>query len=109
PALHSQSPLPADRHRAIVSRQQQPLPMDERDDRPEEGEELLRDAGHRIPDRRSAVLGLSLERALRRARRQPAPVIEECKAEPDYSLWLLFDDGLEGWVYLGNLVEIVDF
>jgi len=54
-------------------------------------------------------LGLSLERALRRARRQPAPVIEECKAEPDYSLWLLFDDGLEGWVYLGNLVEIVDF
>jgi hypothetical protein len=45
----------------------------------------------------------------RRFRRKLAPVIEECKAEPDYSLWLLFDDGLEGRVYLGNLVEIVDF
>jgi len=30
-------------------------------------------------------------------------------AESDYSLWLRFDDGLEGHVYLGNLVDIRDF
>lgn len=36
-------------------------------------------------------------------------MVEECRAEPDYSLWLLFDDGLEGRVYLGDLVDIVDF
>jgi hypothetical protein len=36
-------------------------------------------------------------------------VIEDCRAEADYSLWLLFDDGLEGRVYLGDLVDIVDF
>ena len=36
-----------------------PVPVDERDDRPEEGEEFLRDARHRVPDRRCAVLGVS--------------------------------------------------
>jgi hypothetical protein len=36
-------------------------------------------------------------------------VVEDCRAETDYSLWLLFDDGLEGRVYLGDLVEIGDF
>ena len=36
-------------------------------------------------------------------------MVEACRAEPDYSLWLLFDDGLEGRVYLGDLVDIVDF
>ena len=54
-------------------------------------------------------MGLSLERMPRRGRRRLRPVIEECRAEADYSLWLVFDDGLEGHVYLGNLVEIVDF
>src|SRR5690606_41434568 len=34
------------------------VPVDERDDRLEEGEELLRDPCHRIPDRRRAGLGL---------------------------------------------------
>ena len=38
-----------------------------------------------------------------------APAIEECRAEADYSLWLVFDDGLEGYVYLGDLLDIVDF
>jgi hypothetical protein len=37
------------------------------------------------------------------------PAIEECRAEADYSLWLVFDDGLEGYVYLGDLLDIVDF
>ncbi|MCC7080676.1 MAG: DUF2442 domain-containing protein [Burkholderiales bacterium] len=54
-------------------------------------------------------MGLSLERMPRRSRRQYGPAIESCKAEADYSLWLLFDDGLEGYVYLGSLVDIVDF
>lgn len=36
-------------------------------------------------------------------------MVEECRAEADYSLWLVFDDGLEGRVYLGDLIEIVDF
>ena len=29
-----------------------------------------------------------------------------CKAEDDYNLWIRFDDGLEGRVFLGNLLEI---
>ena len=31
--------------------------------------------------------------------------IIECKASPDYRLWLRFDDGLEGSVFLGDLLE----
>ncbi|HXF66390.1 MAG TPA: DUF2442 domain-containing protein [Burkholderiales bacterium] len=30
--------------------------------------------------------------------------ILECRAEGNYTLWLRFDDGLEGRVYLGDLV-----
>ncbi len=30
--------------------------------------------------------------------------IMECRAERNYTLWLRFDDGLEGRVYLGDLV-----
>ena len=54
-------------------------------------------------------MGLSLERMPRRLRRRLCPMVEECRAEADYSLWLAFDDGLEGRVYLGDLVDIVDF
>ncbi|HEX2281466.1 MAG TPA: DUF2442 domain-containing protein [Thermomicrobiales bacterium] len=54
-------------------------------------------------------MGLTLERMPRWARRRFGPVIEDCRAEPDYSLWLLFDDGLEGRVYLGNLLEVGEF
>jgi len=43
------------------------------------------------------------------ARQRLGPAIEDCRAEADYSLWLLFDDGLEGRVYLGDLVEIGEF
>jgi hypothetical protein len=35
--------------------------------------------------------------------------ITACKAEDDYKLWLRFDDGLEGSVFLGNLLEIGAF
>ena len=54
-------------------------------------------------------MGLSLERMPRRRRVSTVPAIEECRAEADYSLWLVFDDGLEGYVYLGDLLDIVDF
>lgn len=30
--------------------------------------------------------------------------VTECRAEDNYTLWLRFDDGLEGHVYLGDLV-----
>ena len=36
-------------------------------------------------------------------------MVEECRADTDYSLWLVFDDGLEGRVYLGDLVGNLDF
>ena len=54
-------------------------------------------------------MGLSLTNLRRLGRRRLAPAVEECRAEPDYSLWLVFDDGLEGYVYLGDLVHIGDF
>lgn len=33
-------------------------------------------------------------------------VVTQCKASRDYRLWLRFDDGLEGSVFLGNLLEV---
>lgn len=35
--------------------------------------------------------------------------VTACKAEDDYKLWLRFDDGLEGSVSLGSLLEISAF
>ncbi len=35
--------------------------------------------------------------------------ITDCRASTDYRLWLRFDDGLEGSVYLGSLLEIGAF
>ena len=35
--------------------------------------------------------------------------VTACKAQGDYRLWLRFDDGLEGSVFLGNLLEIGAF
>jgi len=35
--------------------------------------------------------------------------LTEFRAESDYSLWLRFDDGLEGSVFLGNMLEISAF
>ncbi len=35
--------------------------------------------------------------------------VTACKAEEDYMLWIRFDGGLEGSVFLGNLLEIGAF
>jgi uncharacterized protein DUF2442 len=35
--------------------------------------------------------------------------VTECKASPDYSLWLRFDDGVEGSVFLGDLLDVGAF
>jgi uncharacterized protein DUF2442 len=35
--------------------------------------------------------------------------LTECRAESGYTLWLRFDDGAEGRVYLGDLVGIGPF
>ena len=35
--------------------------------------------------------------------------VTACKAEEDYRLWIRFDDGLEGSVFLGGLLEIGAF
>lgn len=35
--------------------------------------------------------------------------LTEFRADSDYSLWLRFDDGVEGSVFLGNLLEIGAF
>ncbi len=50
-------------------------------------------------------MGLSLlaKRYPRSRRRTHA--VAECRAEANYTLWLRFNDGLEGHVYLGDLVH----
>lgn len=35
--------------------------------------------------------------------------VTACKASQDYRLWVRFDDGLEGSVFLGNLLEVRAF
>lgn len=45
-----------------------------------------------------------LNRRYRRRRQGMTHTVIECRAEGNYSLWLKFDDGLEGVVYLGDLV-----
>ena len=35
--------------------------------------------------------------------------VTECKASRDYRLWLRFEDGLEGSVFLGNLLDLGPF
>jgi hypothetical protein len=35
--------------------------------------------------------------------------ITACKVEDDYKLWIRFDDGMEGSVFLGNLLEVGAF
>ena len=35
--------------------------------------------------------------------------VTECKASRNYRLWLRFDDGLEGSVFLGDLLEVSAF
>jgi hypothetical protein len=35
--------------------------------------------------------------------------VTECRASRDYRLWLKFEDGLEGSVFLGDLLEVAAF
>jgi hypothetical protein len=35
--------------------------------------------------------------------------VTDCRASPDYRLWLRFEDGLEGSVFLGDLLELGTF
>ena len=35
--------------------------------------------------------------------------VTECRASRDYTLWLKFDDGQEGSVFLGDLLEVRAF
>jgi len=35
--------------------------------------------------------------------------VTECKASRDYRLWLRFEDGLEGSVFLGDLLDLDPF
>jgi hypothetical protein len=35
--------------------------------------------------------------------------VTDCRASRDYKLWLRFDDGVEGSVFLGDLLEIGAF
>ena len=35
--------------------------------------------------------------------------VTECRASRDYTLWLKFDDGLEGTVFLGDLLDVGAF
>ncbi len=49
-------------------------------------------------------LALSLKFRRYRSRRTHLHTVTELRAEDNCTLWLRFDDGLEGHVYLGDLV-----
>ena len=59
PTIHRQPPLGPGRPPGAVSGRQEPVPVDVRDHGPQEREELLRDPGDGVPDRRGAELGLT--------------------------------------------------
>jgi len=46
----------------------------------------------------------SLKNRRYRSRRVGMRIVMELRAERDYMLWLKFDDGVEGHVYLGDLM-----
>ena len=50
-------------------------------------------------------MGQSLKYRRYRSRRMSSHTVTEVRAEGNYTLWLRFDDGLEGHVYLADLVE----
>ncbi|MEK7876196.1 MAG: DUF2442 domain-containing protein [Pseudomonadota bacterium] len=54
-------------------------------------------------------MGLSLVAKRYPRNRRRTHTITECRAEDNYTLWLKFADGLEGHVYLGDLVHTAYF
>ena len=54
-------------------------------------------------------MGSSVRYSRYRNRRSSLHTVTELRAEENYTLWLKFDDGLEGRVYLGELVETTSF
>lgn len=55
-------------------------------------------------------MGMSLlNRRYRSRRASSMHTVTECRAEGNYTLWVRFDDGLEGLVYLGDLVRTQSF
>ena len=48
-------------------------------------------------------MAYSLKYRRYRSRRPSVHAVTELRAERNYTLWLRFDDGLEGHVYLGDL------
>lgn len=58
-------------------------------------------------DHGGAHLGMSLKYRRYRGRRSGVHTLTDLRAESNYTLWLQFDDGLEGRVYLGEWVETV--
>ena len=50
-------------------------------------------------------MAYSLKYRRYRSRRPSLHAVTELRAECNYTLWLRFDDGLEGHVYLGDLVQ----
>ncbi len=49
-------------------------------------------------------MAYSLKHRRYRSRRAALHTVTELRAEHDYMLWLRFDDGVEGRVYLGDLM-----
>ena len=56
-----------------------------------------------------APLAYSLKYRRYRSKRPSAHSVMELRAETNYTLWVRFDDGLEGHVYLGDLVTTQTF
>ena len=54
-------------------------------------------------------MAYSLKYRRYRSRRPSAHAVTELRAERNYTLWLRFDDGLEGHVYLGDLIGTQSF
>ena len=54
-------------------------------------------------------MAYSLKYRRYRSRRTRTHTLTELRAEDNYTLWLKFDDGLEGHVYLGDLVATNTF
>jgi hypothetical protein len=55
------------------------------------------------------LLAMSLLHRRYRWRRSNLHMVMELRAEDNYTLWLRFDDGVEGRVYLADLVDTMPF